>query len=233
MREGTRRRLASLHRDGMVVLTLLSHLLVTFGFPLPSRSRKPNDPDHPYPCQNRPCGCLTSEQCWKGDCCCFTLEEKLAWAEANGVEPPEHVRPLVKSRSGRPAAKKMSCCSEAEPPATCAECEAVASAHCSDGSCCESKATAGCPHCAAKSGSKHPDAKSSTKQPSVRWVVGLFAQKCRGEGPAGLLQLDPTIVPDLTPVPLAQPNCIDLIRPSSDRATSLSICPPTPPPRSH
>lgn len=231
MWKGARRRPARLLRDGVVMLTLISHLFVTFGLPLPLRCRKPGEAD--YPCHHRPCGCLTSEQCWKGDCCCFTLEEKLAWAEANGVEPPKHVRSLVKARSCRPVSpEKQSCCQESEPSATCAECAAVASAPCSDGSCCQSVGTAKCSHCPAQSEPKHPDANSFTKQPGVRWVVGLFAQKCRGEGPAGLLQLDFSIVSELIPVLLVQPDCSDFIRPSSDRATPRSIRPPTPPPRS-
>jgi hypothetical protein len=82
-------------RDVIVVLTLVSHLMLTFGIPLPAPSRKKPTDGVPYPCQSRPCGCVTAEQCWAGDCCCFSIEEKLAWAEANGVEPPEHVRRLL------------------------------------------------------------------------------------------------------------------------------------------
>ena len=233
-------------RDVIVVLTLVSHLMVTFGFPLPATSRKSNDASRPFPCQYRPCGCLTADQCWKGDCCCFTIEEKLTWAEENGVEPPEHVRPLVESRKSRPTApkKKKSCCSEAEPALqptvsatpTCCEKRKPAATCCSEKSVCEAAPDAECPHCAAKAKPNYCEKKTAPtpdSESSVRWVVGIFAQKCRGEGPAGLFQLDPAVAPDLTPVPLAEPERGGHVAPRSDRTTSLTHSPPTPPPRSH
>ena len=232
-------------RDVIVVLTLVSHLMLTFGFPLPAPSRKKPNDGVPYPCQSRPCGCLTSEQCWKGDCCCFTIEEKLAWAEANGVEPPEHVRPLVESRKARPKTpKKKSCCSESEPapepsvsapPMCCAKTKPAATC-CSEKSACEATPDAECPHCAAKA---KPNCCDKTKAPTpdsesgVRWVVGIFAQKCRGEGPAGLFQLDPAVAPDLTSFPLAEPERGGHVALGSDRTISVTHSPPTPPPRSH
>jgi hypothetical protein len=232
-------------RDVIVVLTLVSHLMATFGFPLPAPSRKSKDTSHPFPCQSRPCGCLTADQCWKGDCCCFTIEEKLTWAEENGIEPPEHVRPLVESRKARPAPpKKKSCCSEAEPapepsvsaPPTCCEKRKPAATCCSEKPACEAAPDAECPHCAAKA---KPNCCEKTKAPTpdsesgVRWVVGVFAQKCRGEGPAGLFQLDPAVAPDLTPVALAEPERGDHVAPRSDRTISLTHSPPTRPPRSY
>jgi hypothetical protein len=63
-------------------------------------------------------------------------------------------------------------------------------------------------------------------------VVGIFAQKCRGEGPAGLFQLDPAVVPDLTPIHIPEPERADHSGPRSDRTTSLTHSPPTRPPRS-
>jgi hypothetical protein len=62
-------------------------------------------------------------------------------------------------------------------------------------------------------------------------VVGIFAQKCRGEGPAGLFQIDPTVVPDLTPVPLAEPERVDHAPPDSEQTATLTHSPPIPPPR--
>ena len=54
--------------------------------------------DRPYPCLDRPCGCLSYDECWAGDCCCFSLEEKVAWAAANGVIPPGHVAKLLQRK---------------------------------------------------------------------------------------------------------------------------------------
>jgi hypothetical protein len=188
-------------RDAIAWLTLGSHLVVAFGFPLPAPRQQSQDASRPFPCQNHPCACLNAEQCWQGDCCCYTLEEKLAWAEANGIEPPAHVRPLIAARKSHPPpAKKKSCCSKA--PATS---EPVPK-------CCERK-------------------KPAPQQPAVRWVIGFAHQKCRGEGPAGLLQLAPTVVADTNPIPLAEPECVGHVAPRSDRFSSLSDPPRTPPPR--
>lgn len=41
--------------------------------------------DHsvPFPCQNRPCGCRSADTCLK-KCCCFTADQKVAWAKMHG-----------------------------------------------------------------------------------------------------------------------------------------------------
>ncbi len=233
-------------RDVLVVLTLVSHLLATLGFPLPAAERQAKEGSLPYPCQNHPCGCVTANLCWAGDCCCFTLEEKLAWAEANGIEPPAHVRPLVESRAGRPTlSKQKSCCSEAEharqghrtesTPCSASQCEQQANLSCCeqptrhgeqvvpDGSACPATTSS---ECSAKK-APHED-----QTGSVRWVVGIFARKCRSEGPAGFYLIDPAIVPDLTPTRLGESHRIDRVAPRSDRVTGLPHHPPTPPPRS-
>ena len=83
-------------RQVLPILTLGAHLLTAVGFPafppLAGRSGLKAESGVPFPCQNRPCGCLTAEQCWAGDCCCFTLAEKVAWAKANGVPLPPSVQ---------------------------------------------------------------------------------------------------------------------------------------------
>jgi hypothetical protein len=195
-------------RDTIVVLTLFSHLLGTLGFPLPvPHAAAAKDSSHRFPCQDRPCGCLTAEECWKGDCCCFTLEQKLAWAEANGAEPPAHVRPLVEARKHLPV---NSC----PPP----------------GDCC-AKASSDCPACAAKDSLESSRKKLSNPEPGNRWAFGLFTQKCRGQGPAGLFQLEPAVFPDLTSGRLASPPLVATLTDRQERLTSTAPFPPTPPPR--
>jgi len=85
--------------QAILTLTLVSHLMTTRGFPLPGPTfRKPTD-GVPYPCQFRSCGCLTSEQCWQGDCCCFTLAQKRAWGGGPGLD--KAVAAATKSALGR------------------------------------------------------------------------------------------------------------------------------------
>ena len=58
--------------------------------PVPQLSSPEKDRSEPYPCMDRPCGCASAEQCWK-KCCCFTNQQKIAWAERAGVKVPEYV----------------------------------------------------------------------------------------------------------------------------------------------
>lgn len=48
------------------------------------------DWSEPFPCMHCHCGCKTAKQCWT-NCCCHTLQERLAWAKAKGVTPPAYV----------------------------------------------------------------------------------------------------------------------------------------------
>ena len=209
-------------RDAFVVLTLVSHLIVTLGIPLPAASRKSKDASNPFPCQSRPCGCLTAEQCWKGDCCCFRIEEKLKWADANGFEPPDHVRPLVESRKFRPASSKKR---RAAPDDEHASESAMAT-------CCEKRKPAAaslCINTPVRIAEKEP---TPDDGPGVRWVVGIFAQKCRGETSSGSIGPEPAVVCNLTPVFIAGLERGRRVAARSEWSTSLTHTPPTRPPRS-
>lgn len=85
-------------RDVVVVVSLIGHVFATVGLPLPTPNQSQQN-SQLYPCQDRPCGCGTAEECWAGDCCCFTLEEKIAWARARGIEPPERARRMAAERA--------------------------------------------------------------------------------------------------------------------------------------
>lgn len=43
-----------------------------------------------HPCEDHLCGCANPLECWTA-CCCFTRQERVAWAIASGVEPPREV----------------------------------------------------------------------------------------------------------------------------------------------
>jgi hypothetical protein len=93
------------------------HLVAACGVPLPMPVVR-KDASRPYPCLDRPCGCGTYEECWAGDCCCFTLAEKVAWAQANGIVPPVAV--------AEPAGEPEVVCEHCRPkpkPEPCPQCE--------------------------------------------------------------------------------------------------------------
>lgn len=115
MRAFTHRRFWMILRYRLGVLSVcLAYLLTALEIPLPIFAHK--NSTQPFPCQNHPCGCQTAEQCWS-HCCCFTAEERWAWARAHDVEPPAYAeRPrnhgwnTVKRRDQDSASATQSCC---------------------------------------------------------------------------------------------------------------------------
>lgn len=107
-----RRRFARL---ASVAVFTLAHLFATIGFPVPSGFCK--DHSIPFPCQDNPCGCRTAQECWL-HCQCHTLEQRLAWAEARGIQPPEFVRKRLAhgwdTRKYRSSTVPQDCCSLCE-----------------------------------------------------------------------------------------------------------------------
>ena len=98
----------SLHRQAIAVLSMIGLLAATVGIPVlrPARGPGGKDLSQPFPCMHSVCGCQNADACWQG-CCCHTNREKIAWAEANGVTPPDYVVAAAALES--PAAG--SCCS--------------------------------------------------------------------------------------------------------------------------
>ena len=224
-------------RDVLLVMTFVNYLVAVVGVPLPTHTTgSRGTSDFPYPCQDHACGCGSSEECWKGDCCCFTLEQKLVWAETRGLEPPDHVRPLVEARKGKiEQHHRKSCCEptssaadslESKEAGDLAPCESGLSATIAPKHCHES--TSECSDCH----TEPPHASHSGVSPiKVKWIIGIFAQRCRGLGPTGLLQLQIVglaSVLGLNELPLI-PDC--WLNPGESVALSLPIVPLAPPPR--
>jgi hypothetical protein len=126
-----RRRLTLLkqriRRTLVVGLALIAYLAGVIGLPLPASVHKASAVA--FPCQSHGCGCMTAEQCWQ-HCCCFSPEEKVAWAQAHQVEPPPAAQtaavqgwnvPRQRDREAQSAGKqaKTSCCGHSadQPPA--------------------------------------------------------------------------------------------------------------------
>ena len=198
-------------RHILAAVLLVAHVFSATGAPVPvPHAANTRASQSPYPCRDHACGCLTAEQCWAGDCCCFTLEQKLEWADARGVEPPASARAAADARKATPPKKPKRPCCRGEDEA------ALPVAACS-GPTCDREAVA------------VEDAADDTL--TVLWVAGVRAQKCRGEGPAGLLKLDPAVPPATAPVaPLAlEPD--RFTRPASVPPVPISQQPPARPPR--
>jgi hypothetical protein len=63
--------------------------ILLLSIPIPLGCKKTDKSGIPFPCQDRPCGCSSAEQCWTS-CGCFTTGERVAWAKKNGVEIPNY-----------------------------------------------------------------------------------------------------------------------------------------------
>ena len=89
----------------VLLLSIVASIL-----PMPTvRRSHGKDTSKPFPCQNRPCGCASAEQCRK-QCCCSSGAAKLA--QANGTSPPK-AKPAsaAASTKPKPAGSQKSCCS--------------------------------------------------------------------------------------------------------------------------
>lgn len=141
----------------------LCGLLVLLGvcasvLPIPLPSSKPTDKDssQPFPCQNRPCGCRSAEQCWK-KCCCFTNSQKVAWAKTHRVNAPDYVHVAAAEESKAVICQKP-CCAKKTVNKSC--CQSVTD---------RSKGTM------TNAAVQRPESRE------VDYVIGAFADECRGQ----------------------------------------------------
>jgi len=186
----------------LLAFVVAASLLVSV-VPIPVGRSAPQDKDssRPFPCQNRPCGCRSADQCWK-QCCCFTNAQKVAWARSRGVHPPAFVLAAAQSET-RSATTKTAC------------------AHCSAHR--KPKGTS--------ERSPLKAAPSPARADVTNSVIGVLAQECHGHGwgwhavPWDCVprSFDPLQRPDLVVGPVTQPGRI-LYR-------GLTLEPPVPPPR--
>jgi hypothetical protein len=105
-------RIPRLFRQTIGAASLVGFLAAVIGIPIWNPYCGPNGKDltKPFPCQHRVCGCQNAESCWRG-CCCFSNQEKLAWAKKAGVTPPGYVAANARS-DARAAAVARDCPSQ-------------------------------------------------------------------------------------------------------------------------
>jgi hypothetical protein len=244
-----------LRRRLIAAITLVAYLLATLGVPLPAAARKPED--QPFPCQDHPCGCRTAEQCWTA-CCCFTPEQRWAWARERHIQPPAYAeRPAAQGwrttrlrdreqrppqpetscrqcaaedpgRAKGPAAKKSCCTGERSRPPCCEPPRPRPHVKPAPAQTCQTAPD--CPECQTTPGQPSREAKAARKG-SVRWGLGLSALRCQGQS-----TLWATTGAALPPAPpLTWSPCLPTVGwliPSAESPLSLPSAPLEPPPRS-
>lgn len=155
------------YRIGIAMMAL-AYIVAALDIPLPASIHK--ETSQPFPCQDHPCGCQTAEQCWR-NCCCFTPEQRWAWARARGIEPPAYAEKpsaegwntvKLRDREQRAfSATKRFCCRNEPSQRSSAPAKK---------SCCQ--AAAGCHECGGQS--------ADTKKGNVRWGSVMTAWRCQG-----------------------------------------------------
>ena len=199
------------HR-GVSFAVLIAVLTVVFPVPWPVFPAPGKDTSEPFPCQNRPCGCRTAAQCRK-KCCCFTRNEKVAWAKKHQISVDRVV-------------------DDASAPGL------LASAEPAGRSCCQKKPTVRAhekPLCCAKSGeceSKGVEKTVAVKKSRAKIpkVIGILAEKCQGQY-STWFSLPWTVLNPPFELPIATRMCLESCILISDSECGLSDRPPTPPPK--
>lgn len=224
---GRRRQVNPAIRQKLIGFALVLAICTSF-FPLPIGRGAPSvkDASQPFPCQNRPCGCANAEQCWTS-CCCFTDEQKLAWAENTGVTPPDFV---VKNAEAEASAKAAN--SQNRGKKTLPHCIPESELPISDRCCAPRR-----PTCCSKNepGESSSDAREhspavveSEEDQKTSPIIGIEMLKCRGQG-LFWNALPWAVIPTLYGL---EWNPLIASTPSRSRTwISLERDPPEPPPR--
>ena len=169
----------SFARKAVALLVLCGVLFATAPIPIGWKP-KSSASDEPFPCQDCHCGCLTPEQCWTS-CCCYTPEERLAWAEEHGVEPPSYAVLVSKDTKFAANAKAVGkrTCRNSDCEHESAFCDQV-SITISD-SCCAPKRPA-CKECEKPDAPRtiSPKVAEEMEQSEMIAILSISAMKCRG-----------------------------------------------------
>lgn len=209
-----RKTVNSLFRRLTALTVVLAYLAAMIGFPMPASARKISS--EPFPCQNHSCGCMNAEQC-RHSCCCFTAQQRRDWAVANQVEPAEVDGGWNDRPQGQKSEAKKDCCG-----GSCMVVHKPTVAQPADAAC-EEKA------CCHEDGLNDED--DSISSGSVRWVLGLDQQKCRGQ--QNLWIASGAVLPPPESVVVSFDQLLsDWVRPIANRANSVVTFLLDPPPRS-
>lgn len=213
----------------LIALAVLAGVcLALVPLPIASPPVAGKDRSQPFPCMDRPCGCASADQCWKG-CCCFTNSEKVAWARANRIELPAFVLAAAKKEAETIAAAKPA---PEKPAASCCQSHGKSCCAKEDGGECSHSHGVATSDAVRKTAPAADDvrAQSNKKRTSVRWTLGIAAQKCRGEhGTIAGLPVCIPVVPDVLTAPPTLTTPLSI--PCSESFSGETLPPPVPPPR--
>lgn len=221
---------------GLSVLLGVCTMLLPLPMAMPPVNRPEKDQSQPFPCQNRPCGCRSAEQCWK-KCCCFNNSQKIAWAKSNKVKVPDYVVTAAEKEK----LTSVDVCSL--PGEQSPDNNVVESKYSSPR--CESRASV--KHSVAcdrehshtvvgsrteKCSERKSDAVKQTlpRDSSSKWVMAVYSAECQGQGPQVYCSIL-LVIPSWQALAPAMPSMIETFSIESERMLSASLRPPVPPPK--
>lgn len=203
---------------------LVAVCAVIFPVSWPAAQPQEKDLSEPFPCQNRPCGCRSAKQCWK-KCCCFSHQQKVAWAKEHGVTIP-----LTQSADAKDQPQKLNLVSNRQHRSCCrtANLQENSSNAVSGEDCCseDSSATKSC--CAKRPQRETAKIQYNDSKSSV--LIGMLVEKCQGVS-VSWVALPWIILEKPQELPLAYCPLIASVIPHSDAESGVSDRPPTPPPK--
>lgn len=197
--------------------------IVVTGVPIPSAPATKSA--ERFPCEACHCGCASAEQCWL-HCCCHSLAERLAWARANNVRPPDFA--LAEARwAGLNVTDWIpggDCCKSPSSRI----CSADRSEPDAERSCCNHRqsatvATSDRAACCASSNV------ASTAAPTSDYVVAWRALACHGQSFESMAAV-PMLISTRLELTGELPFAYWLPSPASSVAVGNSPLPPVPPP---
>jgi hypothetical protein len=201
-------------RRGISAALLAAFVVVAAGIPLPVANHPVNIGER-FPCESCGCGCDSAEHCWR-HCCCHTLAERLAWAEENGIKPPDFALDAAAlaglDSGGRPLDRKVVKVVLEKATPTCCHSKA---------GCCKTSTTE---HTCCASHDKPP-----TKVKKANVIVAWRALGCRGQSlnwlaaVPTLISVEPQLADQLALVAWLGPH-------SSEIAGGVPLVPTPPPP---
>lgn len=207
-------QLRQLRRRLIAGVALFSYLVAVLGLPVPVLAAKSGS--KPFPCQSHACGCRDAEACLK-HCCCFSAEEKLSWAQAEGLEPAAAIEPQTDLSWHTPRMRDQQTNQAASKP------------------CCKNQAPtaiANDDRCAHETHAAECGAESCERAKlTVRWHSTLSTLHCKGHGTLWVAMGAAAPPPiKLTWNPYALPT--DWWHSEHVTSSSFSFPPVDPPPRS-
>jgi len=199
-------------QKGLAIALLSGLFFGIAGIPVVTPARK--DRSRPYPCQDRPCGCASADECWH-HCCCMTNKQKVAWASEHGVTPPDFV---VAAAEQEEASKPAQACNRDE------HCETADNASVEEPACCRARHHH---HDVVGSGESRKPGKADSH---VRLVLNDSARQCKGLPQIVMLfagALPCVVSAPWRPAELVVGSVID----AAPLGVSADLSPPVPPPK--